>query len=134
MSEIAPTEKYGNVVVPDGFEDATDAEQQAMLREALGITSNQTTAPAPASEPMSAPRIAGGVLDETLQGLTLYSSDEIGGVGSEILNIPKTIFTDQEFGDAYNRRVAKKRQDYKDFQQAYPKTAVTSNIVGSVAP
>jgi len=134
MSEIAPTEKYGNVVVPDGFEDATDAEQQAMLREALGITSNQTTAPAPASEPMSAPRIAGGVLDETLQGLTLYSSDEIGGVGSEILNIPKTIFTDQEFGDAYNRRVAKKRKDYKDFQQAYPKTAVTSNIVGSVAP
>lgn len=130
MSEIAETKKYGNVVVPDGFKTASDAEQQAMLREALGMTSNQTAA----SEPMSAPRIAGGVLDETLQGLTLYSSDEIGGAGSEILNIPKTIFTDQEFGDAYNRRVAKKRQDYKDFQQAYPKTAVTSNIVGSVAP
>jgi len=130
MTEIAETVAFGNVPVPDGFNIASDIEQQAMLRKALGMTSNQTTP----SEPMSAPRIAGGVLDEALQGLTIYSSDEMGGARNEFFNTPWTIFTDQEFGDAYNRQVAKKRQDYKNFQQAYPKTAIASNVVGSVAP
>lgn len=128
MSEIAETEKYGNVVVPDGFGTASDAEQQAMLREALDITSGAT------SEPMSALEIGAGILDAALQGLTIYTSDEIGGAASEVLNIPKTIFTDQEFGDAYNRRVAKKRQDYKNFGDQYPKTAIGSNVVGGVLP
>jgi hypothetical protein len=127
MSKTFRSDQHGDLQVPDNFAELPEADQQKILQQAAKIKNTNIA-------PMSATRVAGGVLDEALQGLTLYSSDEIGGAASEVLNIPKTIFTDQEFGDAYNRRVTKKRQDYKDFQQAYPKTAVTSNIVGSVAP
>ncbi|BAQ90444.1 hypothetical protein [uncultured Mediterranean phage uvMED] len=127
MSKTFRSDEHGDLQVPDNFAELSEADQQKVLQQAIKIKNTNVA-------PMSPLRIGMGVIDEGMQGLTFGSSDEIGAGLIEFANIPKTIFTDQEFGDAFNRRVDKKRKDYADFQQQYPKTAIASNVVGSVVP
>ena len=126
MSKTVET-KYGDLQVPDNFFELEKAEQQDILKKAI-LIKNKNVAP------MSNLKYAQGLVDQGVQGLTIGSSDEIGGAFSELVNLPKTIFTDQEFGDAFKRRVDKKRKDYKEFQNQYPGAALSANIVGSAAP
>lgn len=123
------TKKYGIVEVPDNFNDLTDSEQQSILRVAIKGSDAALSQPE-----MSTGRYAQGIVDQGLQGLTLDTSDEIGAGFSELINLPKTLFSDQEFGDAFDKRVSEQRARNKEFELAYPKTAVASNIVGSALP
>ena len=127
MSKTFRSDKYGDLQVPDNFAELSEADQQKVLQQAIKIKNTNVA-------PMSPLRIGMGVIDEGIQGLTFGTSDEIGAGLIEFSNIPRTIFTDQKFGDAFKRRVDEKRKDYADFQQQYPKTAIASNVVGSVVP
>ena len=125
------TKKYGIVEVPDNFNDLTDSEQQSILRVAIKGSDAALSQPE-----MSTGRVAQGIVDQGLQGLTLGTSDEIGATFAELnpYNLGVTLFTDQEFGDAFDKRLREQRARNKEFELAYPKTAVASNIVGSAVP
>tara|TARA_Y100001937_G_scaffold40090_2_gene56935 strand:+ start:1819 stop:3957 length:2139 start_codon:yes stop_codon:yes gene_type:complete len=72
-----------------------------------------------------------GVTDSALQGLSLGFSDEIGaGIGAAF----DSVFSDKKFSDAFDERVANERNRYKAFSETNPGTALTANIVGSLAP
>ncbi len=103
MSKTFRSDKYGDLQVPDNFAELSEADQQKVLQQAIKIKNTNVA-------PMSPLRIGMGVIDEGIQGLTLGTSDEIGAAFSEFKNLPKTIFTDQEFGDAFKRRVDKKEK------------------------
>jgi hypothetical protein len=127
MSKTFKSDEFGDLQVPDNFAELSKEEQQAILQKAILIKNKNVV-------PMSNLKYAQGLVDQGVQGLTIGSSDEIGGAFSELVNLPKTIFTDQEFGDSFKRRVDKKRKDYKEFQNQYPGAALSANIVGSAAP
>jgi hypothetical protein len=127
MSKTFRSDQYGDLQVPDNYEELSKADQQKILKQAAKIKNTNVA-------PMSNLKYAQGLIDQGVQGLTIGSSDEIGGAFSELVNLPKTIFTDQEFGDSFKRRVDKKQKDYKEFQNQYPGAALTANIVGSAAP
>ena len=74
--------------------------------------------------------VVAGVGRELAQGFTLGTSDEIAGA----LAGAGSIFTDETFNEAFDRRVTVARDRSKKFSKAYPKTALASNIVGGIAP
>lgn len=72
-----------------------------------------------------------GIVRSGLQGLTFGFSDEIGaGVGAAF----DSVFTDQSFNDAFDKRVEDSRSKLKSFSKANPKTALAADITGSVLP
>lgn len=127
MAKIFKSDQYGDLTVPDNFADLSQDEQQKILKEAVR---NKL------SSEMSTGRVAQGIVDQGVQGLTLGTSDEIGAISAELspANLVRTLFTDQEFGDAFSKRLREQRARNKEFELAYPKTAVASNIVGGAAP
>ena len=74
--------------------------------------------------------VIAGVGRELAQGLTLGTSDEMSGALSGV----GSIFTDETFNEAFDRRIGVARDRSKRFSKAYPKTAIASNIVGGIAP
>ena len=75
--------------------------------------------------------MSSGIVRSGLQGLTLGFSDEIGaGVGAAF----DSVFTDQSFNEAFDKRVTDSRSKLKSFSKANPKTALAADITGSVAP
>jgi len=132
MAKIFKSDQFGDLQVPDNFAELPKAEQQEELRKA--VRQKQS---AKSSQPeMSTGRYLQGLVDESIQGLTLGTSDEIGAVFAEMRpkNVAKTLFTDQEFGDAFNKRLSGQRARNKEFQTANPKAAIAANVAGSVAP
>ena len=95
MAKIFKSDQYGDLTVPDNFADLSQDEQQKILKEAVR---NKL------SSEMSTGRYAQGIVDQGLQGLTLGTSDEIGATFAELnpYNLGVTLFTDQEFGDAFS--------------------------------
>lgn len=75
--------------------------------------------------------MASGIGRMTAQGLTLGFSDEIGaGVGAAW----DSLFNDIDFNESFDARLAENRAELDSFRQANPKTALASEVVGSVAP
>jgi len=74
--------------------------------------------------------LVAGIGREFAQGLTLGTSDEMAGALAGV----GSIFTDETFNEAFDRRVNVARDRSKAFTKAYPKTALASNVVGGLAP
>ncbi len=74
--------------------------------------------------------LIGGTTSSALQGLTFGFSDEIGASVGAL----GSIFTDETFAEAFDRRVTNKRNDLEEFSKANPKLALGGEIAGSVAP
>ena len=74
--------------------------------------------------------LIGGTASSALQGLTFGFSDEIGASVGAL----GSIFTDETFAEAFDRRVADKRNDLEEFSKANPKLALSGEIAGSIAP
>ena len=74
--------------------------------------------------------LIGGTTSSALQGLTFGFSDEIGASVGAL----GSIFTDETFTEAFDRRVTNKRNDLEEFSKANPKLALGGEIAGSVAP
>jgi len=100
----------------------------ATLEEIKKLQSGLSLEPKPELKKNSS--LIGGTAASALQGLTFGFSDEIsasvGALGS--------IFTDESFSEAFDRRVKDARQDLLDFREANPKLALGGEIAGSVAP
>lgn len=100
----------------------------ATLEEIKKLQSGLSLEPKPELKKDST--LIGGTAASALQGLTFGFSDEIsasvGALGS--------IFTDESFSEAFDRRVKDARQDLLDFREANPKLALGGEIAGSVAP
>jgi len=127
---IKKTAQYGDLEVPDNFDELSPEEQQKELRKAAA--GKQKISPQLGS--MSALEQAQGVLAESLQGLTIGTSDEIKAALAEAFNLPKTIFTEQELGETYTRVKEKERKELEEYARLYPKSAIAANITGSVLP
>jgi hypothetical protein len=127
---IKKTAQYGDLEVPDNFDELSPEEQQKELRKAAA--GKQKISPQLGS--MSALEQAQGVLAESLQGLTIGTSDEIKAALAEAFNLPKTIFTEQEFGETYTRVKEKEKKELEEYARLYPKSAIAANIAGSVLP
>tara|TARA_R100001530_G_scaffold135913_1_gene114484 strand:+ start:653 stop:2821 length:2169 start_codon:yes stop_codon:yes gene_type:complete len=74
--------------------------------------------------------VIAGVGREIAEGFTLGHSGEIAGALAGV----GSIFTDETFNEAFDRRIGVARDRSKRFSKAYPKTAIASNIVGGIAP
>lgn len=127
---IKKTAQYGDLEVPDNFDELSPEEQQKELRKAAA--GKQKISPQLGS--MSALEQAQGFLAESLQGLTIGTSDEIKSALAEAFNLPKTIFTEQELGETYTRVKEKERKELEEYARLYPKSAIAANITGSVLP
>jgi len=127
---IKKTAQYGDLEVPDNFDELGFKEQQKELRKAAD--GKQKISPQLGS--MSALEQAQGAIAESLQGLTIGTSDEIKAALAEAFNLPKTIFTKQELGETYTRVKEKKRKELEEYSRLYPKSAIAANVVGSVLP
>jgi len=127
---IKKTAQYGDLEVPDNFDELSPEEQQKELRKAAA--GKQKISPQLGS--MSALEQAQGFLAESLQGLTIGTSDEIKSALAEAFNLPKTIFTEQELGETYTRVKEKERKELEEYARLYPKSAIAANIAGSVLP
>ncbi len=127
---IKKTAQYGDLEVPDNFDELSFKEQQKELRKAA--VGKQKISPQRKS--MSVLEQAQGVLAESLQGLTIGTSDEIKSALAEAFNLPKTIFTEQELGETYTRVKEKERKELEEYARLYPKSAIAANITGSVLP
>jgi len=100
------------------------SEIDKKIEEELNKLSNSTT-------PTTDVGMASGIARSGLQGLTFGFSDEIGaGVGAAF----DSVFSDQSFNDAFDKRVEDSRSKLKSFSKANPKTALAADITGSVAP
>ena len=94
------------------------------IQKELEKLSNTTT-------PTTDVGMGSGIVRSGLQGLTLGFSDEIGaGFGAAF----DSVFTDQSFNEAFDKRVTDSRSKLKSFSKANPKTALAADITGSVAP
>lgn len=124
MTTEVKTKKYGTVIVDvENFYDLPVEKQQQLLKQS--IAAGQIKAPT------TDVGMGSGVVRSGLQGLTFGFSDEIGaGVGAAF----DSVFTDQSFSDAFDKRVEDSRSKLKSFQQANPKTALAADITGSVLP
>lgn len=132
MAKIFKSDQFGDLQVPDNFAELPKTEQQKILKEAA-----QKKGSVESLQPeMSTGRYLEGLGDQALQGLTLGTSDEIGAAFAEMRpkNVLKSLFTDQKFGDAFNKRLSAQRARNKQFEAAYPKAALAANVGGSVAP
>lgn len=127
---IKKTAQYGDLEVPDNFDELSPEEQQKELRKAAA--GKQKISPQLGS--MSALEQAQGFLAESLQGLTIGTSDEIKAALAEAFNLPKTIFTEQELGETYTRVKEKEKKELEEYARLYPKSAIAANIAGSVLP
>jgi hypothetical protein len=100
------------------------SEIDKKIEEELNKLSNSTA-------PTTDVGMASGIARSGLQGLTFGFSDEIGaGVGAAF----DSVFSDQSFNDAFDKRVEDSRSKLKSFSKANPKTALAADITGSVAP
>lgn len=100
------------------------SEIDKKIEEELNKLSNSTT-------PTTDVGMASGIARSGLQGLTFGFSDEIGaGVGAAF----DSVFSDQSFNDAFDKRVEDSRSKLKSFSKSNPKTALAADITGSVAP
>jgi len=100
------------------------SEIDKKIEEELNKLSNLNT-------PSTDVGMGSGIVRSGLQGLTFGFSDEIGaGVGAAF----DSVFTDQSFNDAFDKRVEDSRSKLKSFQQANPKTALAADITGSILP
>jgi len=100
------------------------SEIDKKIQKELDRLSNPTT-------PTTDVGMASGIAGQALQGLTFGLSDEIGaGVGAAF----DSVFTDQSFNNSFDKRVSDSRDKLKSFSEANPKTALTADIVGSIAP
>lgn len=124
MATEVKTKKYGTVIVDvDNFYDLPEEEKQKLLKQS--IAKGQIKAPT------TDVGMASGITRNVLQGLTFGTSDEIGaGIGAAF----DSVFSDQSFNDAFDKRVTDSRNKLKSFQQANPKTALAADITGSVLP
>ena len=99
----------------------------ATLEEVQNLIANL-----PSDTPVSDSDISliGGTGLSALQGLTFGFSDEIGASVGAL----GSIFTDETFSEAFDRRVADSRNDLEEFRKANPKLALGGEIAGSIAP
>ena len=90
------------------------SEIDKKIEEELNKLSNSTA-------PTTDVGMASGIARSGLQGLTFGFSDEIGaGVGAAF----DSVFSDQSFNDAFDKRVEDSRSKLKSFSKANPKTAL----------
>ena len=124
MSTEVKTKKYGIVIVDaDNFYTLSKEKQQELLKQSITAGNIKT--------PTTDVGMGSGIVRSGLQGLTLGFSDEIGaGVGAAF----DSVFTDQSFNEAFDKRVTDSRSKLKSFSAANPKTALASDITGSIAP
>lgn len=123
MSKIFESDQYGDLPIPDNFENLSKPEQQQILRQAVSLKQKEL--------PSSDVGMASGIARNALQGLTFGFSDEIGaGIGAGI----DTLFTDKTFNESFDRRVEDSRSKLKSFSKANPKTALAADVAGSIAP
>tara|TARA_R100000808_G_C2155259_1_gene167277 strand:- start:10485 stop:12701 length:2217 start_codon:yes stop_codon:yes gene_type:complete len=124
MSTEVKTKKYGTVIVDaENFNNLSFEKQQELLKEAIAAGNIKA--------PTTDVGMGSGIVRSGLQGLTLGFSDEIGaGVGAAF----DSVFTDQSFNEAFDKRVTDSRSKLKSFSKANPKTALAADITGSVAP
>jgi len=124
MASEIKTKKYGTVIVEaDNFYDLPIEKQQELLKQSI--------AEGKIKAPTTDVGMASGIARSGLQGLTFGFSDEIGaGVGATF----DSVFSDQSFNDAFDKRVEDSRSKLKSFQKANPKTALAADITGSVLP
>lgn len=124
MSTEVKTKKYGTVIVDaDNFYTLSKEKQQELLKQSIAAGNIK--------KPTTDVGMVSGIARNSLQGLTLGTSDEIGaGIGAAF----DSVFTDQSFNDAFDKRVTDSRSKLKSFSKANPKTALAADITGSVAP
>ncbi len=100
------------------------SEIDKKIQEELDKLSNTSTANTDVG-------MTSGITRNILQGLTFGTSDEIGaGIGAAF----DSVFSDQSFNDAFDKRVTDSRNKLKSFSKANPKTALAADVTGSILP
>lgn len=77
---------------------------------------------------MSAGRIARGVGEAALQGVTAGWGDEVIAAGRAGLDAAQGY----PFGESYSRNLADQQEDRETFRKAYPKAAIVSEMAGGI--
>ena len=128
MAKTFRSDKYGDLEIPDNFENLSEEDQQTILRNAVKEKRSSQTSP------MSALDYVKETMATGLQGLTLGTSEEIKAGLAELIQAPVTAFTEQEFGETYKRIRDKERRELEEYARQYPKSATAASIVGGIAP
>lgn len=117
-----PVKSEVDYVAADAETDAPTAASMARQRmAALGLA-------VPAEQTAAAQKVAPGMAREFVSGLTLGSVDELLGGLSGV----QSVLTGGDFMPAAQDTMAKFRGQREQFKEKYPKTAIASEIVGSL--